>query len=337
MSFEANRSALRALFMERAVRTGDFTLASGKKSTYYIDAKQVLYSAQAAFHIGQVLRDRIGGQGALDLVDAVGGLETGAIPMATSLLPYGRDQPLEGFYVRREAKLHGSQRRVEGRLQSGDRAVVLDDVLTTGTSALTAVNAVRDVGAKVDVCVCLVDRLQGAAELLAAAGVELRSVFTVRDFGILPDDGPPPATLESIVCYALHADAPSTPWVDLAYLYAADREAFYRLCLEGLKTPDVRLKALADLAKQVHKAVRSTYTIHHRPGSEDAWLQPYAGQIHVPAAMLPQIKTFLAEIDGKGCAEPGDPRPGGGPGRPVGKAEAAFKLGKPTTDNGSCA
>ena len=174
------RARLLDLFKTRAVAFGDFTLASGQKSSYYINSKKVLFHSEAAWLLCEMLW-----QATSDLdITAVGGLEVGAIPMAavTVMRYHDHGRALEGFFVRKQAKEHGSQTRIEGDLKPGDRVAVLDDVLTTGQSALKAVKAVEAAGAVVARVVCIVDRLQGARETLA--GYDFRPLFTIRDLGI---------------------------------------------------------------------------------------------------------------------------------------------------------
>jgi orotate phosphoribosyltransferase len=174
------RSRLLELFKSRAVSFGKFKLASGKESTFYINSKQVLFHSEAAWLLGELIW-----QETRDLdIQAVGGLEVGAIPMATAtVLRYHENgRTLEGFFVRKQAKEHGSQALIEGGLKPGHRVAILDDVLTTGESALKAVQAVEQFGAKVLRVVCIVDRLQGAKEKLA--GYDFCPLFTIRDLGI---------------------------------------------------------------------------------------------------------------------------------------------------------
>ncbi len=181
----AARERLRELFLDRAVLFGDFTLASGKKSRYYINSKRVLFHAEAITLLGELLYDAT-----RDLtVQAIGGLEVGAIPMAAAaLVAYHRaGRPMEGFFVRKQAKGHGSRELVEGQVRPGDTVVVIDDVLTTGGSVVQAIDAVTAAGATVARVVCICDRLQGAREALA--GYDFRPLFTIRDFGIEPDAG----------------------------------------------------------------------------------------------------------------------------------------------------
>jgi orotate phosphoribosyltransferase len=181
------RARLLDLFKSRAVAFGDFTLASGKKSSYYINSKKVIFHGEAIALLGDLLYDATAD---LDF-QAIGGLEIGAIPMATAaVLRFQRaDRTLEGFFVRKQAKGHGSQDRVEGRLSDGDRVVIIDDVLTTGESVVQAIDAVEAIGAKVLRVVCIVDRLQGARERLAA--YDFRPLYTIRDLGI---QSPPTTT-----------------------------------------------------------------------------------------------------------------------------------------------
>ena len=179
------RDRLRDLFRDRALQFGDFTLASGKKSSYYVNSKRVLFHAEAISLLGDLLHEATAD---LDF-QAIGGLEVGAIPMAAAALTaYHRaGRHLEGFFVRKQAKGHGSKDRLEGQVGAGDRVVVIDDVLTTGGSVLQAVEVVEAVGATVARVVCICDRLQGAGEALAR--YDYRPLFTVRDFGIEPAAG----------------------------------------------------------------------------------------------------------------------------------------------------
>jgi orotate phosphoribosyltransferase len=176
------RDRLQELFRQRALQFGDFTLASGKKSNYYVNSKKVLFHAEAIALLGDLLYDATKD---LDF-QAIGGLEVGAIPMAAAALiafhRHGRG--LEGFFVRKKVKEHGSQERLEGQVKAGDKVVVIDDVLTTGGSVIQAIEAVEAASATVVRVVCICDRLQGAREALAK--YDFRPLFTIRDFGIEP-------------------------------------------------------------------------------------------------------------------------------------------------------
>ncbi|MFO0842958.1 MAG: orotate phosphoribosyltransferase [Gemmataceae bacterium] len=178
---DASRQRLLDLVKSRAVSFGRFTLASGKQSTYYINSKRVLFHSESVALLGEALWDQT-----RDLdIQAVGGLEVGAIPLATAcVLRYHQEgRPLEGFFVRKQAKGHGSQERVEGVLPPKARVAIVDDVLTTGGSALQAVQEVERAGGTVVAVLCIVDRLEGARELFSAR-YQFRPLFTIRDLGV---------------------------------------------------------------------------------------------------------------------------------------------------------
>lgn len=179
----ADRETLRQLLLTRSFQFGEFTLSSGKKSSYYFDGKQVTLHPRGALLTARAVLEKLRGTG----VQAVGGPTIGADPMVGAL---GVVCALEGidlglFIVRKDQKQHGKRLRIEGRkIVPGERVAVIDDVLTTGGSVLTAVEAVREAGAKAVLAVVLVDRLEGGTETLAARGIPVDSVFTVRDFGL---------------------------------------------------------------------------------------------------------------------------------------------------------
>jgi orotate phosphoribosyltransferase len=175
-------SQLLELFKERSFKEGTFQLASGAVSNYYIDGRMSAVFSKGTFLIGRVLYERT-----KDLeFEALGGLEVGAVPLtAAAVMHYHLNgRTLEGFWVRDKQKAHGMRKLIEGGVKSGDRVVIVDDVLTSGQSALKAVEAVKELGCRVVMALALVDRLQGAAEACRQAGVEFRSVFTIRDFGV---------------------------------------------------------------------------------------------------------------------------------------------------------
>lgn len=183
---EESRRRLLELFKARAFSFGRFTLASGKESTYYVNSKKALFNSEAVALLAEAIWDRT-----KDLdVQAAGGLEVGAIPLATAAVQryHQEGRALEGFFVRKEVKGHGSKERLEGVLPAGARVAVLDDVLTTGGSVVQAINEVEKAGGKVVTVVCIVDRLEGARELLAPKYL-YQPIFTIRDFGVEP----PPA------------------------------------------------------------------------------------------------------------------------------------------------
>ncbi len=175
------------LVRRRALRFGDFTLASGKKATYYLDGKQVTLDGQGL---------RMLSEGLLDLLadvefEAIGGMSIGADPIVGGVLTVAaeRGRELRGFLVRKEAKGHGTQRFVEGPLEPGARVAIVEDVVTTGGSSLLAVERVKEFGVQPVVVAALVDRLEGGRANFEKLGLEFRSLLTIRDFGIEP----PPA------------------------------------------------------------------------------------------------------------------------------------------------
>ena len=179
-----DRNRLMALILERALKFGDFTLASGKKSAYYLDGKQVTLSAeglmQISFGLMELMKD-------LEF-SGFGGMSIGADPIVGGVLVTAASQgkALQGFMVRKEAKGHGTQRFIEGPIQPGDKVVIVDDVVTTGGSALQAVDRVEEFGCKVIHVVGIVDRLQGGEAAFNARNIPFSALLTIRDFGITP-------------------------------------------------------------------------------------------------------------------------------------------------------
>ncbi len=180
---DAARDRLLDLYKTRAFSFGRFTLASGKESPYYINSKKVLFLGEAVALTGRVLFDLIRGYD----VQAVGGPEVGAIPIAAAVAMQAHldGHALEGFFVRKQPKSHGSREMIEGILRPGDRVAVVEDVVTTGESVLKAVREVEKAGGRIALITCLVDRLEGASALLAPH-YPYRPVFTIRDFGVEP-------------------------------------------------------------------------------------------------------------------------------------------------------
>ncbi len=175
------RAALLKLIQEKALRRGDFTLASGKKAKFYLDGKQITLDPQGLMLTGKIMLSMLHGV----KVDAVGGPTLGADPIAAAiaLLSSQSGKPLRAFIVRKEAKGHGTQKMIEGpALQKGDHVVMLEDVITTGGSVLKAIKEVEALGAKVVKTICLVDRNEGAAKTLDAYGYS--PIFTLEDLGV---------------------------------------------------------------------------------------------------------------------------------------------------------
>ena len=170
---------LAALFARHSYREGDFTLSSGAKSTFYLDAKQVTYRPEGVALVGQAVLEAARG---FD-VTGVGGLTMGAdaIVLSTVWASQASGVPLTGFIVRKEAKGHGTQQWIEGVHPKGQTVVIVDDVITSGGSALQAVERVEAAGASVAVIVGLVDRLQGGGAAIEAHGIAFRAACTIDD------------------------------------------------------------------------------------------------------------------------------------------------------------
>ena len=182
----AAREELIQLVKEKAVRFGEFTLTSGRKSHYYIDAKQVTLDPRGARLIGEAILDLL--EATWGLPDAVGGMAVGADPITGAVVTMAgiRGKPVLGFLVRREAKGHGTQRFLEGPVVPGQKAVIVEDVITTGGSALAAASRAKEFGLNVVGVVGIIDRLEGGREAIAAAGLPCQSLLTIRDLGIEP-------------------------------------------------------------------------------------------------------------------------------------------------------
>lgn len=142
-----------------AVKTGDFTLSSGKKSNIYIDCRKITLHPKGAKLIAKIILEKIKGL----KVDAIGGLTLGADPITGAVVALS-DVP--GFIVRKKEKEHGTKQKIEGLLEPGWKVVIVEDVSTTGASALQAIEAVEAVGAKVVKVISVVDREEGAVQAL---------------------------------------------------------------------------------------------------------------------------------------------------------------------------
>ena len=171
---------LRALSFERR----RVVLSSGKESDFYIDCKRTALTAEGHARIGRLVVERI--RRLPGPIHGVGGLTLGADPVATALLhaAASRGQDLDAFVVRKEAKAHGMQRRIEGPDVAGRRVVVVEDTSTTGGSPVTAVQAVREAGGEVVGVATIVDRGTGAREVIEALGVPYHHLLDLSDLGL---------------------------------------------------------------------------------------------------------------------------------------------------------
>ena len=181
---DADRAKLLGLIRRDAFKLGEFTLASGAKSNYYIDGRLLTLSSDGAHVLARVILAMIEGEE----IDAVGGMTMGADPIIGAVLAVAdaNGRRLNGFICRKEPKGHGTGRLVEGNLKAGDKVLMVEDVVTTGGSTLKAIDAVEELGGQVVRVIAMVDRLAGAADTFAERGYNFTPIFTVRDLGIEP-------------------------------------------------------------------------------------------------------------------------------------------------------
>jgi orotate phosphoribosyltransferase len=177
---EADLAALRAHLLEHSVKRGQFTLKSGRTSTWFIDSKQTVCRPEAMLLVADAVLAVMP-----DEATAIGGLTMGADPVAfvTAGVAATRGRSLKAFSVRKEAKDHGAGGRIAGALDPGDKVVVTEDTVTRGTSLLQAAHAVQDAGAEVVLLVALVDRGGTVQAMAAAEGLPFRAVLTAPDLG----------------------------------------------------------------------------------------------------------------------------------------------------------
>ncbi|HEY6080312.1 MAG TPA: orotate phosphoribosyltransferase [Polyangiaceae bacterium] len=180
---QAKRQRLIALLTERSFERRKVILASGRESDFFIDCKQTMLTAEGHALVGELMFDALGD---LPECQAIGGVELGGCPLASavSLVSFQRGRPLNALYVRKAKKDHGTTKLVEGdkSLLPGLKVALLEDVVTTGGSSLKAVESLKAVGAEVVGIVALVDRQEGGAETIAAAGLPLVTIATRADF-----------------------------------------------------------------------------------------------------------------------------------------------------------
>lgn len=162
---------------------GDFTLSSGKKSTYYFDGRKLAFSPEGAYWIGRAIFDELKGTG----VEAIGGIATGAYPIVTAvaLVSYLEGEPLPAFIVRDVVKEHGTKRQVEGHLREGSAVAIVDDVITTGGSVFKAIELAEAAGCKVVRVMAIVDRHEGGSDILRNKGYDFTAVLNIWP----PEDG----------------------------------------------------------------------------------------------------------------------------------------------------
>jgi len=175
-----NRERLKEILIRNSILRGKFTLASGKESDYYIDARLTTLDPEgvslvAGIFLEEILKD--------PGINAVGGPTMGADPIVGAIIAesYRTGRPLRGFLVRKKEKDHGTGKLIEGGLRPGDVAAVVEDVVTTGGSVVTAIDAVKSIGAEVRKALVIVDREEGGDEVFRKMGIELYSIFKISE------------------------------------------------------------------------------------------------------------------------------------------------------------
>lgn len=162
---------------KHALKTGEFQLASGKKSSYYLDLKQAYTRPAVMKEIVYSLKNELKGQP----FDRVAGMELGAVPIAVAL---SMEMDIPFLIVRKETKGYGAGKRLEGELHKDDRVLLVEDVVTTGGSLASAANVIRESGGVCTKAVAVVDRLEGARENLQKINISLSALLTIQDLGL---------------------------------------------------------------------------------------------------------------------------------------------------------
>ena len=184
LSKSASRARLAEIIRRRSFGRGEIILASGRKSDFYFNLKPTMLDAEGAALLAELTFEALRN----DNVDYVGGLEMGAVPIAGAIaqISWLKGHPIAAFFVRKKPKEHGARLAVEGLAQGetlkGKRVVIVEDVTTTGGSAIKAVEAVRDAGGEIALVFTMVDREEGAAENFAQAGLPFRALYKASEF-----------------------------------------------------------------------------------------------------------------------------------------------------------
>jgi orotate phosphoribosyltransferase len=179
-----SRAALKSLLLEKSVRTGEFTLASGKTSDLYIDCRTTALDPVGATLIGELgwaaVKEQMAAMGVRP--DAIGGMTLGADPISLAVgMTSARvdpESPMQVFTVRKEPKGHGRGKQIEGNFAAGNQVIVVDDVITTGGSTLKAIDAIEREGGTVAFALVLVDREEGGRAAIEARGIPVVTLFT---------------------------------------------------------------------------------------------------------------------------------------------------------------
>ena len=184
MSKSASRARLKDIIHKRSFGRGEITLASGRKSDFYFNLKPTMLDPEGAALLAELSLDALKD----DRIDYIGGLEMGAVPIAGAIaqLSWLKGHPIAAFFVRKKPKEHGARLAVEGLAKGesldGKRIVIVEDVTTTGGSAIKAVDAVKESGGEVVLVFTMVDRDEGAAEAFEKAGIPFRALYKAGEF-----------------------------------------------------------------------------------------------------------------------------------------------------------
>ncbi len=182
-NLEELKKKLLLLLKKEALKKGRFVLSSGKVSNYYLDGRIITLIPEGAYLVASIILAMIKDED----IDAVGGPTLGADPIvgAIAALSHIQQLPIKTFIVRKAAKVHGTQRQIEGpALKENSRVILVDDVATTGKSLVEAKEALDKIGVSVARAIVIVDREEGARENLAGAGLKLESIFAIEDFDL---------------------------------------------------------------------------------------------------------------------------------------------------------
>ena len=170
----------REIIRAQSLKTGEFTLSSGRKSTYLFQLRQTTMLPEGAALIGDILVDYMKSHA----ITCIGGLEMGAVPIvaAVAAVSHLKNYPVDAFFVRKAQKEHGARERLDGFLRSGAEVLMIDDVATTGDSILRAIEGIAGYNPHVRRALAVVDREEGAVQNLAAQGIQLAAIFKKSDF-----------------------------------------------------------------------------------------------------------------------------------------------------------
>ncbi len=180
LHMDTEKQRLKEILQEKSIMRGDFTLASGKKSDYYIDARLTTLDAEGVYLVGKIILSELIKNAE---IVGVGGPTMGADPIVGSVIAQSHviGRGLKGFLVRKEEKKHGTGKLIEGNINKGDKVVVVEDVVTTAGSVIKAIKAVQELGAIVEAVYVIVDREAGGEEKFDELGIEYKPIFKISD------------------------------------------------------------------------------------------------------------------------------------------------------------